>query len=102
MMAAGLLVLVGGAAWFASGAGLGSLGNVASLSLIGGGKSVQGRANAMGADTLRVAGTTIRLTGIDAPESEQRCGKGARAWRCGAAAEAALSRLVSGRNVKCT
>ena len=100
-MAAGLLVLVGGAAWFASGAGLGNLAGVANLSLIGGGKSLQGRANAMGADTLRVAGTTIRLTGIDAPESEQRCGKGARAWRCGAAAEAALSRLVSGRNVAC-
>ena len=101
-VAAGLLVLVGGAAWFASGAGLGNLAGVANLSLIGGGKSLQGRANAMGADTLRVAGTTIRLTGIDAPENEQRCGKGARAWRCGAAAEAALSRLVSGRNVACS
>jgi endonuclease YncB( thermonuclease family) len=100
-MAAGLLVLVGGAAWFASGAGLGNLAGVANLSLIGGGKSLQGRANAMGADTLRVAGTTIKLTGIDAPESEQRCGKAARAWRCGAAAEAALSRLVSGRSVTC-
>ena len=101
-MAAGLLVLVGGAAWFASGAGLGNLAGVANLSLIGGGKSLQGRANAMGADTLRVSGTAIRLTGIDAPESEQRCGKGARAWRCGAAAEAALSRLVSGRSVTCS
>jgi endonuclease YncB( thermonuclease family) len=102
MTAAGLVILVGGAAWFASGAGLGNLGNVANLSLIGGGKSVQGRAYAIGADTLRVAGTTIKLTGIDAPESEQRCGTGGRAWRCGAAAEASLSRLVSGRHLKCT
>ncbi len=69
---------------------------------IGGGKSLQGRAYAIGADTLRVGGTTVKLTGIDAPESEQRCGKAARAWRCGAAAEAALSRLVNGRNVSCT
>jgi len=102
VMAAGLLVLVGGAAWFASGAGLGNLGSVANLSLIGGGKPLQGRAYAMGADTLRVGGATIKLTGIDAPEGEQRCGSGARGWRCGAAAEAALSRLASGRNVKCT
>ena len=101
-MAVGLLVLIGGAAWFASGAGFGNLAGVANLSLMGGGKPLQGRANAMGADTLRIAGTTIRLTGIDAPESEQRCGKGARAWRCGAAAEAALSRLVSGRHVACS
>lgn len=100
--AAGLVVLVGGAAWFASGAGLGKLGNVASLSLIGGGRSVEGRAYAMGVDTLRVGGATVKLTGIDAPESEQRCGSGSRAWRCGAASEAALSRLVSGRHVKCS
>ena len=78
MTAAGLLVLVGGAAWFASGAGLGNLGSVASLSLIGGGKSLQGRAYAVGADTLRIGGTTVRLTGIDAPESEQRCGTGSQ------------------------
>ena len=45
----------------------------------------EGRAYAMGADTLRVGGATIKLTGIDAPESEQRCGTGSRAWRCGAA-----------------
>lgn len=102
MIAAGLAVLIGGVAWLASGGSLGNLGNVASLSLVGGGKSVQGRANAIGADTVRVAGINIRLTGIDAPESEQRCGKAARAWRCGAAAEAALSRLVSGRSVTCS
>lgn len=101
-MVAAVLVVIGGAAWFASGAGLGYLGNVGSLSLIGGGKSLQGRAYAVGADTLRVAGTSIKLTGIDAPESEQRCGKGSRAWRCGASAEAALSRLTSGRSVTCT
>lgn len=99
---AGLLVLIGGAAWLASGAGLGKLAGVGNLPLIGGGKSLQGRAYPSGADTLRVAGTTVKLTGIEAPESEQRCGKAARAWRCGAAAEAALSRLVGGRAVTCS
>jgi endonuclease YncB( thermonuclease family) len=63
---------------------------------------VQGRAYAVGADTVRIGSQTVRLTGIEAPESEQRCGTGARAWRCGAAAEAALSRLVGGRHLKCS
>ena len=44
----------------------------------------------------------MRLTGIEAPESEQRCGKGANRWRCGAVAETALARLVNGRTVSCT
>jgi endonuclease YncB( thermonuclease family) len=101
-MAAGLAVLVGGAAWFASGAGLGNIAGMATLPLIGGGKTVQGRAYAVSGDTVRVAGTTVRLAGIDPPETEQRCGQGARAWRCGAAAEAALSRLISGRNLSCS
>ena len=96
---AALGVLVGGAAWFASGGGLGSIAGVASLPLIGG-KPLQGRANAVGADTLRIGSTTLRLAGIDAPEPEQRCGRGGK--RCGTSAEAALSRLVSGHSVRCT
>ena len=97
-----LLVVAGGAAWFASGAGFGRLAGVANMPLIGGGKSVQGRAYPIGADSLRVGTTTVKLTGIDAPEAEQRCGTAARGWRCSGAAEAALSRLVSGRNIACT
>ena len=80
--AAALLVVVGGAAWFASGAGFGRLAGVANLPLIGG-KSLQGRAYPIGADTLRVGATTVKLTGIDAPEAEQRCGTARRGWRCG-------------------
>jgi hypothetical protein len=44
----------------------------------------------------------VRLAGIDAPESEQRCGKAGRSWRCSAATEAALARLVGSRRVSCT
>jgi endonuclease YncB( thermonuclease family) len=105
VMAAGLLVLVGGAAWFASGAGLGNLAGVAKLPLIGSSKPLQGRAYATGADSLRVGSSMVRLTGLEAPEREQRCGKGSKgskAWRCGAAAAEALSRLVDGRTVSCT
>jgi endonuclease YncB( thermonuclease family) len=100
-LAAALLVVVGAAAWFAGGAGFGKLANVASLPLVGG-KSVQGRAYPIGADTLRVGTATVKLTGLDPPEAEQRCGTIARGWRCSAAAEAALSRIIAGRTVSCT
>ena len=102
VMAAGLLALIGGAGWFASGGSFGSLAGVAQLPLIGASKPLQGRAHAAGADSLRVGSTMVRLAGLEAPEREQRCGKGSKAWRCGAAAEAALSKLVDGRAVSCT
>jgi endonuclease YncB( thermonuclease family) len=102
-MLAGVAVLVGAAAWLAGGGTWDKLASAAgNLPLIGAGKSVQGYAYAAGSDSVRVGGTTVRLAGIDAPESEQRCGKAGRWWRCGAAAEAALSRIVSGRRVECT
>jgi endonuclease YncB( thermonuclease family) len=97
------LSLIGGAAWFAGGGGLGKLASLtANLPLIGTGKSLTGRAYATGAGTLRVAGVTVKLTGIEAPESEQRCGSGTNRWRCSAVAETVLSRLVNGRRVSCS
>jgi endonuclease YncB( thermonuclease family) len=101
VLAAGLAALIGGAAWFASGGGLGNLAAVGNLQLIGSSKPLQGRAYAIGADSVRIAGTTVKLAGIEAPESEQRCGKASRSWRCGEAAAAALYRLVNGRTISC-
>jgi endonuclease YncB( thermonuclease family) len=97
-----LLLVAGGAAWVSGSGTLGSMANVANFSVFGGTPPLQGRAQAMGADTMRVAGTTVKLTGIEVPEREQRCGTQGRSWRCGAAAESALSRIVDGRSVKCT
>jgi endonuclease YncB( thermonuclease family) len=100
-MLAGLAVLVAGAAWIGNGAGLGRLAVLSNLPLIGGSKSLHGYAYAVGADTLRIGGTVLRLAGIDTPEAEQRCGKAGRSWRCAAAAEIALSRLVNGQRASC-
>jgi endonuclease YncB( thermonuclease family) len=99
-VAAAVVALVAGIAWFVSrgAADWASLG----MPLFGSAKPIEGRAQAVSGDLLRVGGRTVRLAGIEAPEAEQRCGRGGRQWRCGAAAEAALARLVSGRSVRCT
>ena len=94
--------VIAGVAWVASGGKT----NLASLSsqlpLVGGSKPLQGRAEAVGGDLVRVAGTTVRLAGIEAPERQQSCGTGGRRYRCGAAAHAALGRLVNGRSLSCS
>jgi endonuclease YncB( thermonuclease family) len=99
--------LIGGAVWYAGAGSLGSLGSHlaalgGNLPLIGGGKSVAGRAYATGADSLRIGRVTVRLAGIEAPESEQRCGAEDSRWRCSAVAQTVLSRLVGGRRVECS
>ena len=99
---AALAALLGGAAWLVNGPGPGVLASaLGSLPLIGG-KSVKGRTHAVAADTLRVGSTVVRLAGIEAHESEQRCGRGANRWRCSGVAETVLSRLVNGRTVSCS
>jgi endonuclease YncB( thermonuclease family) len=99
--AAGLAVLTGGAAWLAGGGGSRSLAILDRLPLIGSGKPLDGYAHAVGADSLRISNTVVRLSDVEAPEPEQRCGKAGRTWRCAAAAEFALARLVNGRRVSC-
>lgn len=96
-----LLLVAGGATWVSGSGAFSSLARVANISVFGGAPPVQGRAQAMGADILRVGGATVKLTGIEAPEREQRCGTERRSWRCTAVAESALSRMVDGRTVAC-
>jgi endonuclease YncB( thermonuclease family) len=100
----GILVaaVAAGAAWFLKGGTGGLAGLGASLPLVGSGKRIESRGQALGGDLLRVGTSTVRLAGIEAPERGQTCGSASRRWRCGAAAEAALNRLVSGRIVRCT
>jgi endonuclease YncB( thermonuclease family) len=63
---------------------------------------ITGRARATGGDTLRLGQQTIRLEGVEAPDLDQLCARSNnRRWRCGEAAQAALARLVSSRQVRC-
>ena len=52
-------------------------------------------------DTLDVAGVRVRLHGIDAPESAQRCRTSGRYWPCGRQAARALAARIGGRPVAC-
>lgn len=53
-------------------------------------------------DTLEVAGTKIRLFGIDAPEHGQICRDAANTgYDCGARASAQMESLVAGQAVSC-
>jgi endonuclease YncB( thermonuclease family) len=63
--------------------------------------AIVGSAQVIDGDSLIVAGTEVRLYGIDAPERRQTCLRGGLAWNCGADAAAALRAAVAGREVVC-
>lgn len=60
-----------------------------------------GRASVIDGDTLDVRSVRIRLEGVDAPESSQRCGSAGDEWMCGREAAMALSEWIGERNVSC-
>lgn len=63
---------------------------------------IKGRATALRGDLLRINGTTVKLSGIAAPELIQRCRRSnGRRWRCGRSARTALRRLIARQTVSC-
>lgn len=64
--------------------------------------NVQGTARVIDGDTINIGGQSIRLHGIDAPESGQHCNaRSGRLYTCGVASQEYLRSLV-GRSVVCT
>lgn len=63
--------------------------------------TVEGRARAVDGDTLEVAGQKVRLFGVDAPELDQRCERGGRAWACGQAARDELAAIIGRKRLVC-
>lgn len=63
--------------------------------------TVVGAARVIDGDSLIVAGTEIRLFGIDAPELSQTCTRAGRPWNCGADAAEALRAATAGREIVC-
>lgn len=63
---------------------------------------LRGVARVTDGDTLRIGATRIRLFGIDAPESHQRCpDREGHDWPCGTVAAERLEALVANRTVRC-
>ena len=62
---------------------------------------IYGIARAGDGDSLEMNGRQVRLFGIDAPEFDQSCTRSGAQWACGAEAADQLSRLVTGREVRC-
>lgn len=66
------------------------------------GKVIAGHVRVIDGDTIDLDGVRVRLEGIDAPESGQRCKRRLIGrWACGTAATQALEGLVEGRSVRC-
>jgi endonuclease YncB( thermonuclease family) len=63
---------------------------------------IAGHAWVVDGDSIRIAGVSIRLEGIDAPEWDQSCRDPAgRTWLCGRAASNALRELTRGQTLTC-
>jgi len=64
--------------------------------------NLEGRGTAVSGDTLRVGSTTMRLSGIEAPEADQPCaGADGREWSCGQTAKQALARILRNGRISC-
>jgi len=62
---------------------------------------LSGTAAGLDEDSIALQGQRVRLWGIDAPGLEQTCKRGGKPWACGRDAARALSRLVTGKTVRC-
>ena len=60
-----------------------------------------GTAAGLDEDSIALQGQRVRLWGIDAPGLEQTCKRSGKPWACGRDAARALSRLVTGKAVRC-
>jgi endonuclease YncB( thermonuclease family) len=65
------------------------------------GRAVQGTADIVDGDSLRMAGEDIRIKGIDAPELRQTCRRDGRSYACGQVAREELIRMISSGPVRC-
>lgn len=62
---------------------------------------IEGKAEVIDGDSLRVAGTEVRLFGVDAPEYAQTCFENGAAVPCGVMAKDALEGLIGGGVLVC-
>ncbi|WP_299620318.1 thermonuclease family protein [Pelagibius sp.] len=75
--------------------------SVPPAAMAGAADDIRGQARIIDGDSLEVAGQTLDLAGVDAPEIEQRCERRNRLYDCGRLAQAALMDLTAGTEVAC-
>lgn len=63
--------------------------------------TLQGKAEVVDGDTIKVGGLPVRLQGIDAPEGLQSCERSGKKYPCGKEATKRLAALIRGRTVSC-
>ena len=64
-------------------------------------KTIKGNAKVIDGDTIHIGSNKIRLHGIDAPESRQKCKKNNVAWSCGIESTNALINFIDNQKVIC-
>lgn len=64
-------------------------------------REIVGPAKVIDGDTIYIGEHKIRLSGFDAPESEQTCQANKQTYDCGAVATEGLGQLTAGQTVQC-
>lgn len=74
---------------------------MAFLSQVALAQNLAGPSQVVDGDSLSVAGLSVRLFGIDAPEGKQTCERGGAVWACGEESANQLRGLVANARVEC-
>ncbi|MBI04669.1 MAG: nuclease [Pelagibacteraceae bacterium] len=64
-------------------------------------KTFTGKAKIIDGDTIHINSNKIRLHGIDAPETDQKCIFKKKEWFCGRQATKELKKLIKNKIIKC-
>ena len=64
-------------------------------------KIIEGKAKIIDGDTIHIGKNKIRLHGIDAPETNQKCTLDEETWNCGIKSTLALKNFILDKEVYC-